>query len=122
MLTSLVLDDEPSIRTLIRAILSQAGFHTLEAEDGARGLEIMRQSGGAVDLVVTDIKMPDVDGITFACSVRQSHPRVRIILVSGYSDGEASLQFDGFVQKPFRVNALLEEVHKVMRERINAAA
>ena len=114
MPTSLVLDDEPSIRKLIRSILAIEHIQTIEAENGARGLEIMRESGSTVDLIISDIRMPDVDGISFARSVRQTHPRVPIILVSGYLEGEKAPDCDGFVEKPFRVGTLLDVVRGVL--------
>jgi len=55
---SLVVDDEPSVRNFIRAVLQSDGFQTIEAENGVQALELMRKPGTGVDLLVSDIKMP----------------------------------------------------------------
>jgi two-component system, cell cycle response regulator CpdR len=80
---SLVVDDEPSVRNFIMAVLQSDGFQSIEAENGAQALELLRKPGTDVDLVVTDIKMPLMDGMTLACSVRAEFPAIPIILVSG---------------------------------------
>jgi two-component system, cell cycle response regulator CpdR len=115
---SLVVDDEPSVRNYIRAVLRSDGFQTIEAEDGVQALELMRQLGTGVDLLVSDIKMPKMDGITLACSVRAEFPAIPLILVSGHAEIEQVERPDSdfeFVQKPFLPATLLSKVNKVMR-------
>ena len=114
---SLVVDDEPSVRNYIVAVLEGDGFQTIEAENGVHALELMHELGGAVDLLVSDIKMPLMDGITLACSVRAEFPAIPLILVSGYAEiEEAKLPDTGFefVQIPFHPATLLGAVKKVM--------
>jgi two-component system cell cycle sensor histidine kinase/response regulator CckA len=122
MRTSLVLDDEPAIRNLITTILRHEDFRIVEAENGARGLEIMQEMGEQIDLIISDIRMPEVDGVAFARSVRRLHPRVPIILMSGYTECEATLDFDGFVEKPFAVRKLLEVVRRAVAQAGTRAA
>jgi two-component system cell cycle sensor histidine kinase/response regulator CckA len=77
----------------------------------------MHELGGAVDLVVSDIRMPLMDGFTLACSVRAEFPAIPLILVSGYAEIEqANLPNSGFefVQLPFHPATLLSAVKKVM--------
>jgi CheY-like chemotaxis protein len=115
--TSLIVDDEPSVRDFIIAVLQSDGFQTIEAENGVHALELVNKLGGAVDLLVSDIKMPLMDGITLACSVRAEFPAIPIILVSGYAEIEqAKLPDTGFefVQIPFHPATLLSAVKKVM--------
>ena len=114
---SLVVDDEPSVRDFIIAVLQGDGFQTIEAENGVHALELLHKLGGAVDLLVSDIKMPLMDGITLACSVRAEFPAIPLILVSGYAEIEqAKLPNSGFefVQLPFHPATLLSAVKKVM--------
>jgi CheY-like chemotaxis protein len=114
---SLVVDDEPSVRDFIVAVLQSDGFHTIEAENGVHAVELLNKLGGAVDLLVTDIKMPLMDGITLACSVRAEFPAIALILVSGYAEIEqAKIPDSGFefVQLPFHPATLLSAVKKVM--------
>ena len=67
--TSLIVDDEPSVRNFIIAVLQNDGFQTIEAENGVHALELLNKLDGAVDLLVSDIKMPVMDGIKLAWSV-----------------------------------------------------
>ena len=114
---ALVVDDEPSVRNFIIAVLQNDGFQTIEAENGVQALELIRKLGTGVDLLVSDIRMPRMDGITLACSVRAEFPAIPLILVSGYAEIEqAKLPNSGFefVQLPFHPVTLLSAVKKVM--------
>ena len=108
---SLVVDDEPSVRKYITAILRTEHFQTVEAEDSAHGLRIVQELGDEVALIVSDIQMPNGDGVAFAQAVKASFPLVPIILVSGQA--EPNLEF-GFIQKPFLPGALLNAVRQLV--------
>jgi CheY-like chemotaxis protein len=110
---SLIVDDEPSIRTYIRAILERECFETVEAGTGKQGLEILRERGSAINLIVSDVHMPEVDGLSFARAATKAFPSVPIILVSGYVAGNEASPFE-FVEKPFSPDALLRAVRKVV--------
>jgi DNA-binding NtrC family response regulator len=115
---SLVVDDEPSVRNFIMAVLQCDGFLTIEAENGVHALDLLNKLDGAVDLLVSDIKMPVMDGITLARSVLAEFPSIPVILVSGYAEIEqAKLPNSGFefVQLPFHPDTLLSAVKRVMR-------
>ena len=108
----LIVDDDPSIRTYIAALLQQwAPAETLEAEGGKRALDIMKTLGDAVDLVVSDIQMPDGDGLSFAQSLRQLLADVPVILMSGHAQPPDSFEFE-FVEKPFGPEKFLRAVRK----------
>ena len=99
------------------AVLQCDGFLTIEAENGVHALDLLNKLDGAVDLLVSDIKMPVMDGITLARSVLAEFPSIPVILVSGYAEIEqAKLPNSGFefVQLPFHPAALLSAVRKVM--------
>lgn len=108
---SIVVDDEPSVRRYISTILQRQHFRTIEAEDGAHGFELVREFGNDIDLIVSDMEMPGVDGLTLARSVKASHPTVGVVLISGRALPD---DIFGFVQKPFPPAALLEAVARVM--------
>jgi DNA-binding NtrC family response regulator len=95
---ALVVDDDSSIRSFVRAILLAEGFQALDAQDGQQALEIVRASGGGVDLMISDIQMPGRDGIGLAREVMQVFPAVAIILMSGHPAPECDFRF---IQKPF---------------------
>ena len=71
---SVVVDDEPSVRNFIVTVLQSDGFETIEAQNGVQALELIRNLGTGVALLVSDIRMEKMDGITLACSVRLSSP------------------------------------------------
>lgn len=109
----LVVDDEPFVRRYIGTILQREQFRTLEAEDGAHALQIVRELGGGVDLIVSDIQMPNGDGLSFAQVIKQSFPTVPIILISGNICPDAGSDFE-FVKKPFLPAALMSAVWKLV--------
>ena len=114
----LIVDDEPSIRTYLRAILQRERIQSLEADNAAQALSIIHKLGGRLDLIVCDIKMPgEMDGIDLAYSVRNSFPAVPVLLISGYGDVEsvkhAAANFE-FIQKPFVPETILVAVKKVV--------
>src|ERR1039457_5240668 len=108
---SVVVDDEPSVRKYISAILKREHFQTVEAGDGAHGLRILQELGDEVALIVSDIHMPNGDGVTFARAVKASFPAVPIILVSGRAERHPEL---GFIRKPFLPSVLLKTVREVV--------
>jgi DNA-binding NtrC family response regulator len=111
---TLVVDDEPSIRKYVSAILQLEHFQTVEAENGCDGLQIVCDLGNDLELVVSDIQMqmPNCDGLTFAHAVKEAFPSVPVILISG--GAEPNTEGDAFVQKPFQPHALLEAIRNAV--------
>jgi DNA-binding NtrC family response regulator len=81
MASLLVIDDEPQVLSLLRKMLEQAGHTVHLAEDGRKGLKVLNDHD--VDLVITDIFMPDVEGIELIRLLKREHPMVKIIAISG---------------------------------------
>ena len=104
---SLVVDDEPAVRKYVAAILRQEHFQTVEAEDGAQGLQIVRDLGDDVVLIVSDIQMPNAGGVAFARAVKAAFPAVPIILISGSAESDPEFSF---IRKPFPPGALRNAV------------
>ena len=122
---SLIVDDDASVRKFIKAVLESDGHQTLEAENGVQALDLLRKACGAVDLLVSDIQMPMMDGIALACSVRAEFPAIQIILISGYAASEREHQSSAaveFLQKPFLPAALISLVKQVMVPKTRSAA
>jgi CheY-like chemotaxis protein len=116
---SVVVDDDPVIRTYISAILQRENIQTVEAVNSAHALEVLRKFGGDVDLIVTDIQMYGGDGLSLARLAKEYFPAVQIILVSGYEKPDVEFEF---VQKPFAPKTLLQAVHNVMAIRTSGAS
>ena len=76
----LVVDDEPFFRFALNTILRKAGFHTIEARDGLEAYEIVRAIGASIELLLTDIQMPRMDGLSLIASVRELHPDMPVLL------------------------------------------
>ncbi len=112
---ALVVDDEPSVRSLLRIILSKAGFEVVEAECGRKAWSLLKeQPDREVDLVVTDVLMDGMDGVALTELCLRQFPHVLVLLMSGYVDTTAvNLESDGrwlFLSKPFSPQALLRAI------------
>ena len=104
----LIADDEESMRLLVGRAIAMDGHEIVTAEDGAEALEIINEQGGAFDLLLTDIKMPVMDGIALALATARDFPELTILLMTGYADqreratGLNAIVHD-VVTKPFSV-------------------
>ena len=108
---ALVVDDNVAIRTLMARLLALQGYFVLQSENGAEALDVLRAGPDAVDLVVTDVWMPEMGGGHFARHVWRAHPGMPIVFVSGQEpdDGVQALLSGGnsaFLAKPFSREAL----------------
>lgn len=115
----LIVEDDESVRTLAARALERAGHAIETADDGAAGLARIRASGGGFDLVVSDIRMPEMDGIEMAKAAASSYPGLRIMLVTGYADQrERAEDLRGVivdvVQKPFTLAEIRERVGRAL--------
>lgn len=104
----LIADDEESMRQLVARAIAMDGHETTTAEDGAEALEILVRNNGAFDLLLTDIKMPVMDGIALALAARRDYPQLTILLMTGFADQrERASGLDAIVHdvvtKPFAV-------------------
>ena len=115
--TILVVDDAEGIRKMVCSMLTQNGYACLEASDGAEALEVLER-GARVQLVLTDIVMPNMNGSDLAAHLSRSQPEVRILFMSGYADEaivrsvERSPQL--FLEKPFTATALTQRIRQTL--------
>ena len=121
----LVVDDEKNIRDLLRMTLTKAGYEVLEAEDGAKAVEILRQDDNPlmVDVITCDIRMPKMNGVEAIAFFRQEFPSVPVVVITGFPETElaVSLMKQGvsdYVPKPVESQKLLAVVAKAMEHRI----
>ncbi len=122
--TVLIVDDEQDIRELLSLFVKDLGFATLTAADGEQGLSLFRVlcGKGAPPIILTDIKMPGLDGIGLLKAVKEHSPEAEVIMISGHGDMElaiASLKFGAadFITKPID-DGLLEHALNKSRERL----
>ncbi len=117
----LVVDDEAAVRRFAVRVLARDGFEVLEANDGVDALELLKSANQPVDIVVTDIVMPRMNGVELMEALSVSHPGLPVILMSGYAT--AALSELGIatpcsiLNKPFPAERLLTEVHRCMSGR-----
>ena len=84
----LVIDDDDAVRTMLRLTLAHFGHTVIEARNGREGLDLFRRAGA--DLVITDIVMPDTEGLEVVMDLRRKHPAVKMMLVSNYPEAQAA--------------------------------
>ena len=117
--TILLVEDEDGLRSLNARGLRSRGYSVIEASNGIEAMEALEQKDGAVDLVVSDVVMPEMDGPTLLKNMRGRNPDLKIIFVSGYAEDafEKSLpenQQFAFLPKPFTLSQLVAAVKETM--------
>ena len=117
--TLLLVEDEDAVRTLVRNVLREKGYRILEASRGEEALELARQYGRPIDLLVTDVVMPHMNGRELARRLTNLLPQIKVLYISGYADSavwhQAGLDSGGaFLQKPFSPEALARKVREVL--------
>jgi two-component system cell cycle sensor histidine kinase/response regulator CckA len=117
--TILLVEDEEGLRSLNARGLRSRGYSVIEASNGIEAMEALEQENGAVDLVVSDVVMPEMDGPTLLKTMRGRNPDLKIIFVSGYAEDafEKSLpenQQFAFLPKPFTLSQLVAAVKETM--------
>jgi len=117
--TILLVEDEEGLRSLNARGLRSRGYSVIEAGNGVEALEALEEKEGAIDLVVSDVVMPEMDGPTLLKTMREKNPDLKIIFVSGYAEDafEKSLpenQQFAFLPKPFTLSQLVAAVKETM--------
>ena len=113
----LVVDDDPLILTVVDLMVRHAGHTARTACDGYSALDVLADA--AADIIVSDIRMPGMDGLELARLIRKDYPQIPIILMTGYlseySSGSASeIGVDGILKKPFKSNDLLAAISRAV--------
>ena len=115
----LVVDDEASIRDLLAKTLALAEYEVDTAPDGARALDRLREARGAYDLIIADLRMPGMDGLTLIREVKQINANIPIIIITGFSTESSAIEavnlgVAGYLTKPFRVPQVLAAAAKAL--------
>jgi two-component system cell cycle sensor histidine kinase/response regulator CckA len=114
----LVVDDESSIRLSLHRFLTRLGYLVSTARNGCEALSVL-DNAGTVDLVITDLVMPDFDGRELILQMRRDHPAIPVLVISGYPaallpDPDPDGQPVPFLAKPFGLDALESEVRRLL--------
>jgi PAS domain S-box-containing protein len=117
--TVLLVEDEESVRELVRETLKSKGYSVMEAPDGIQGMQVAESFEGKIDILITDVAMPGMSGHELAKRVAASRPGIKILFLSGYT--EDAIIHEGvldpgtaFLQKPFTLQALARKVRAVL--------
>ncbi len=117
--TILMVEDEGSLRELILEILEQEGYKVVVARDGREALSLVAEHDGVIDLLITDVVMPEVSGRELAERLTRNHSKLKVLFMSGYTD-DAVVRHGvleagtSFLQKPFTPDALIRKVREVL--------
>ncbi len=119
--TILLVEDEDAVRVFSARALRNKGYNVLEARSGEEALEVLDKDGNKIDLTVTDVVMPQMDGPTLYKHLRQRFPRMKVVFVSGYTEDRLREQFTSgeeihFLGKPFSLKQLAGKVKEILGE------
>jgi two-component system cell cycle response regulator CpdR len=115
----LIAEDEDAVRGLLARALAEDGHDVLTANDGAEALDVLDREQGAFELLLTDIRMPVMDGIALALATARDHPAITILLMTGYADqrerasGLSTLIHD-VIAKPFTLASIRAAVNQAL--------
>jgi DNA-binding NtrC family response regulator len=117
--TVLLVEDEESVRQLVRETLTLKGYRVVEAENGEAGLAAAAQHKGKIDLVITDVVMPGMGGRELVKQLAQVRPEAKVLYLSGYTEdaivSEGTIESGtAFLQKPFTLQNLSRKVREVL--------
>jgi len=115
----LIAEDEAGLRSLVARALALDGHDVVTAKDGAAALDLLTRTQGAFELLLTDIRMPVMDGIALALATARDHPRIGILLMTGHADQrERACGLEALIHnviaKPFSLGAIRSAVKEAM--------
>jgi CheY-like chemotaxis protein len=113
----LVVDDEFIVRSWIARLLREEGYAVEIATDGAEALRLAGGAPGEFDLVVTDVRMPEMDGWQLGRRLREAWPGLPVLYISGYDVHQSAPGPHAFLRKPFEADDLIRRVAELLRDR-----
>jgi len=118
--TILLVDDEEGVRKLVAAVLGSGGYTVMEAANGSAALSVYEKNSHKIDLVLTDVVMPQMNGMDLGQRLAEKNPDLRVLYMSGYGDGPVNTRPGeppkAFLNKPFTPDILLAKVREVLDE------
>ena len=117
--TILLVEDEDFVRNVTREVLELSGYRVLEAIDAEGGIELYNEFGDEIDLLLTDLIMPGLNGRELASKLSAVSPTIKVIFMSGYTDNpvirkDLSHLESNYLQKPFTLDGLIDKVREVL--------
>jgi CheY-like chemotaxis protein len=125
--TILVVEDADDLREITSLILTKNGYQVITAANGPAALEVVKNQAGKIDLLLTDVVMPFMQGPELVDRIAASHPEMRVLYMSGYAQpmlGDSGTLEEGvlLIEKPFTEPVLLDRVEQALNAELVAAA
>jgi len=119
--TILIVDDEEIVRKYTAAVIKRLGFKTIDAANGDEAVRLFRKNPDEFICVILDLTMPIMDGLTTFKELKRIKANQKVILLSGYSERDATCRFDGqglsgFLQKPFKLEEMRDKLNLVFND------
>lgn len=113
----LIVDDSKEIRNILSTFLKEEGFKVYTAENGKKALDLIKEK--IIDLIITDIRMPEMDGYQLTKKVKEERPRIGIIIMTAYTsiytEGDIrKIGADDYISKPFELVDIIEKIERVL--------
>jgi class 3 adenylate cyclase len=113
----LIIDDEEGVRRSLRKVLERDGYSVYQAENGRRGLDVLRENCDAIEIAVSDFRMPGIDGLETLIEIEKINPEITRIILTGYATMESAIEsvnagIDGFLTKPFDNSELRSRIRE----------
>lgn len=117
--TVLVVDDEPTLRKLMQLVLEREGFHVLTAQNGYDAIGVSESHRGEIDVLVSDVMMPGMDGPTLANELLETDPNLPVLFVTGSCERVPVARHEPFpiIEKPFSPRNLVLTIRKLLDQR-----
>lgn len=117
--TILLIDDEEIVINISEMMLKRLGYKVLKAHNGDEGLQVFEENKSKIDLIISDLEMPEMDGREVMDKVREIDPQIKVILSSGAltdADEKEVLHkgFNGFIKKPYNMNTLCDKMAELI--------
>ncbi|MEI7805958.1 MAG: response regulator [Hyphomicrobiales bacterium] len=117
----LIAEDDEAVRSLVARALVDDGHETTTANDGAQALDLLAQKSGKFDLLLTDIKMPVMDGIALSLATARDHPDIIIMMMTGYADQrERAHGLDALIHDVITKPFTLAQIRGAVKEALTA--
>ena len=113
----LIVDDSKEIRNILSTFLKEEGFEVYTAENGKKALDLTKEK--VIDLIITDLRMPEMDGTQLTKKMKEERPRIGIIIMTAYTsiytEGDIrKIGADDYISKPFEFANLSEKIERVL--------
>ena len=114
--TILVVEDHPIVRDAVCEILERVGFCVLACDSGAQAIQVESLTQATIHLLLSDVMIPDMSGLVVAHRLQQNRPEMRVMLMSGYPEGNTLILNQGwrFIEKPFLPSELVKRVTELL--------